>query len=589
MGSLKLTSEPRKISEDPAAVIREAAVGRDLVIAEPLQKSPIISEIERFAEKVSVTLPSGYHNYKNPRVIMTTMSDPVCDLIQIRSVGRRPDGDGYVMQDDTIKCLVLKYTDLDGRNGIAKLVDHGFRFYGNSSQTATLLRNWVNMPIVLRADRTGWLKTGDGTIYVRADGACLSAIADPVQPAIFIDPQPASAIIGGTFAGWQEQVARPALGNDTLVFGLCAAIAAPLLRAAGIETATFNFHSPKLAGKSLFLAVASSADRSPTTGARWSVSSETLQQLLDRTRDGMLALDALPENPSGKLLAHLTTLGDDGGYSQNDRDWRGITLSTAERPLTSLLLRNGKKVPASMMSRIIDVSVDTGIHELHGHPDVRAFIAAMRCGFDTHYGHLMPAFVQMVIDKHKEIESGLSRQIAESMAVIVDRAGIVDGDPEQRHSEALRRLALVAVAGELAIHSGLMPWPKNTALNAVCAVARRWNGSLSGDHGPADALCRLQAFLNQNGAAMNWTDKAASIVLPERSSGWQDKEYYYLTAGHIDAVTGLREAMPTLVDMGILAPGGQLNSLQFRMGRNIPGRPNLYRIRKDWSGVGPGG
>lgn len=303
MEGLEVTIEPGKISADPAAVIRETTVGHALVIAEPCPKNSIMSEMERFADQVGATLPSDYHNYKNPRVIMTTMSDPVCDLVQVLRVGRRLDGAGYVMQvafatrDGSIKRLVLEYADLNGRNGIARLVDHGFRFYGKSSQTATLLRKWVNMPIVLRADRTGWLKTDDGNIYVRADGACLSARADPDQPAILVNPQPETALKGGTFAGWQEQVAKPALGNDTLVFGLCATIAAPLLKVAGVETIVLNFHSPQSVGKSLMLAVASSADRSPATGARWSVPSETLQQLWGRNRDGMLALDALPEIP----------------------------------------------------------------------------------------------------------------------------------------------------------------------------------------------------------------------------------------------------------------------------------------------------
>lgn len=242
-----------------------------------------------------------------------------------------------------------------------------------------------------------------------------------------------------------------------------------------------------------------------------------------------------------------------------------------------------------MMSKIIDISVDTGIHELHGHQDVRAFISAMRCGFNSHYGHLMPAFIQMHIDDHAEIEAALPGRIAEYMAVIVNRAGLSIDDAKQRRSEALRRLALVAVAGELAIEADLLPWPGGTALSAVCAIARRWDRHQASDHEPAHALVRLQVFLSQIDAAIIWTNKAATLDLPNRSSGWQDEEYYYLTAGHIDAVTGLREALPALADMDILVPGGQSNSLQFKMSRNIPGRPNLYRIRKDWSGIRPGG
>lgn len=557
--------------------------------------APEVSEMAAFHAQVRAAIPPGFLVPKNEFIIRDDRMNLVCGLIQPMRWARRLDQSGYALEiafaarDGTIRRMVLEDREFGGRSGIASLMDHGFCVYGAPSEVKLLLRNWPDVPVVWRADRTGWLETPQGEVYMRADGTCLSR-TDPEPAVIMVKPEHYTLTKKGTFAGWKEQVALPALGNDMLVFALCATLAAPLLKRAAIETAMFNLHAKGPVGKSLLITVSTSADRSPATGVRWSVETTVLQQLLERTRDGVLALDALSENPSAKLLGHLTGLGDDGTYSQNDRDWRGVTLSTAERPLKALLSRFRKVVPAAMISRIVDIPIDTGCHgcldNLHGHQDAEAFIAAMRIGFNSHYGHLMPAFIEKIIDDSAEIDRMLPERIKETVAAIMTGIGVDADEIDKPHREALRRLALTAVAGEMAIGFGLLPWPENTALSAVCKIASRWLERELSDRCPGDVLRRLQLFLDQNDALLVWMDRVDDGDKGDKSLGWQDDDYYYLTAQHVDAVSGLKEAIPALVELGIVVPNNERNSWKFRFGRKFGVRWRYYRIRKGFSLMG---
>ncbi|WP_168217585.1 DUF927 domain-containing protein [Paracoccus liaowanqingii] len=578
-------------SSEPEAEASEAA-GRNLVIAQTLAADPEPPNLERFAALVREAVPPGFTVPRHTKVIVDEEFKPVCDLIRVEQWARRPDMSGYALKvtfaarDGGMKTLILEDSDLTSRNGISRLVDHGFCLLGSKTDLIRLLRSWENVPVAWRVDKTGWMETPGGRIFIRADGQTILRQTHSVEPVIMFNPERVDMISGGTFAGWKEQVARLALGNDLLIFAICAAIMPALLKSAAIETAVFNLFANGPVGKSLILAVATSADRSPATGARWSDASQSLQRLHALTRDGMLALDALPENPPGKLLAHLTSLGDDGIYTQNENDWRGVTMSTSERPLTGLLHRFRRTVPAAMIARNIDIRADIGrygcLNDLHGHPDYEEFAAAMHLGFKTHYGHLAPAFTQIIVNWREDIEAALPAWIRDAIAEIKHRAGISEPVTDVARKEALRRLALAAVAGEKAIGFGLLPWPKGTAMSAICTVASLWNVTDAQGGGPANVVCQLRAFLNDNGTGFVWTNTVHPSANHDMASGWQDDDYYYLTAGHVDAMPGLREAMIELAARNILAPGGQTNSWQYKMGRNIPGRPNVYRIRKNW-------
>ncbi|RJK92353.1 DUF927 domain-containing protein, partial [Paracoccus aestuarii] len=199
----------------------------------------------------------------------------------------------------------------------------------------------------------------DALVRVYGKPACIvSDNGTEFTSRAILNPDDSARMRRESLEGRQDQVARPAPGSDPLMFGIYATVAAPLFKLARIETAMFNLHARGPLGKSLALAVATSADRAPAGSARWSLEPALLEQMIWRTQDGILALDFLPENLTGKLLGHLVGLGEYGTYTQHDRDLRGVTLSTSDAPFLALLKRHRKVVPAAMVSRIIDIPVE---------------------------------------------------------------------------------------------------------------------------------------------------------------------------------------------------------------------------------------
>lgn len=542
--------------------------------------------MDELEDRVASGLHSGFK--LRGGTICTADNTEVCDLILPLCWARRADGSGYAVEvafatrNRTIAHMVLDNAELEGRRAIARLADHGFILIGTSSDFKKLLRFWRHVPDALRADHAGWLQTPSGEVYMRADGTCQRQDPTSPSPALLVGPQNTQS--AGTLAGWQDAVARPALGNDLLIFGICATLAAPLMRPADLQTAMFHIHGKGPIGKSHLVAVAASADRAPHLRQSWSVDPVRLEDLLGHSRDGMLDLDCLPENPSGQLLGRLTGLGDEAASGKHDRTWRGIRLSTGERPLSNLLVRNRKIVPAAMTSRVIDIAADIGRHgvfqELHGHEDAGSFLAAMRQGMEAHHGHLMPAFIDWIVHDCSAITRALPEQIVRTVAEILRRAELPTEAATGPRREALRRLALVAIAGEMAITRGLLPWPGSSAIAAVSAITGRWRLGQDAASDYGDVLLHLEAFINQNHAALTWIDAASASDRADPEKGWQDDEFVYLTSGQLDAIPHLRDALPDLVKTGIVVPGKERNSWKYRMGRQFKDRWRYYRIRK---------
>lgn len=552
--------------------------------------TPGAVDLADFVAAIREELDPGFMCLQGSGVISTGDGTPVSGLIRVLRTGARDDRSGHVLEvafvahDGTLQRLTLENSALNGTAGLNRLTDHGFKLLGKASDFRHLLRSWRGAPTVRRTDRTGWMSGPGGDIYMRADGNSIPHNEDLGSAPLLVNPDHSARMRRGSLEGWQDQVARPALGSDPLVFGICAAVAAPLLKLARIETAMFNLHAKGPVGKSLAVAVATSADRAPAGSARWSLEPALLEQMIRRTHDGILALDSLPENLTGELLGHLIGLGEDGSYTQHDRDGRGVTLSTSESSFPALLKRHRTVVPAATVSRIIDIPVDIGAHgvlgSVHGHSDVRAFVSTIGSGLKAHHGHLLPAFIQRVINDHAMISHTLPARLDAAAERLLrnDRISIVAGDGARL--EALRRLALVAVAGEMAIEYGLLPWPAETAEAAVLAMAVRWHSADLPKFGLDAVLQRLRTFLETSDKAFKHLSTAGPKITSDKELGWQDDTYYYLTTKQMRLVEGLSTAVPELVAQGIIVPGGQGNSWQFRMGRQFNPRPNLYRICK---------
>ena len=116
-------------------------------------------------------------------------------------------------------------------------------------------------------------------------------------------------------------------------------------------------------------------------------------------------------------------------------------------------------------------------------------------------------------------------------------AGFDHGDnPVQ--ARAARTFAILAVAGELARHYGIVPWPANTALDACKTLFTRWKEQLkaSGAETPEAKICALVANFISRFAESRFSDV-------DGSSGPQDPRIHD-RAGYWEQINGRASDLP---------------------------------------------
>jgi putative DNA primase/helicase len=152
--------------------------------------------------------------------------------------------------------------------------------------------------------------------------------------------------------------------------------------------------------------------------------------------------------------------------------WRVCVISSGERSIESHLAAMKIDHKAGQGIRIADVPVtgSYGIFEdLHGRTDGAAFADELRGAAAQYYGVAGPLFVERLID---ELSSGLSlsTRLAETMPRFGD-------DLNAQETRVARGFGIAALAGELAIEWGIVPWEKGEALTSAISIFGHWRAA----------------------------------------------------------------------------------------------------------------
>lgn len=513
-------------------------------------------DIAHFYAELRRGLPEEYCFNEEQQVIFEPLRfEWICGPIRVASYPRRVDGSGW--------CVHVEYLDRDGKLGrhtfpqvelntgkgrhIADLIDKGMAIYAEPFWTTRVLRAWQDVPHGWRVDAAGWFTDPDGvTSFVRGDGRAHQPASGNVPPVVHASPATDRPALSGTLEGWQEDVATQALGNPALIFAVSAALAGPLLRWSGIDTAGFNVSGPSGIGKSLMLRIALSCGSAPSTLMPWGAAQTGLHRLSAQSQDGLLALDAFPGDPDARHLKALLAMGDDAASGRilpaRDPDggerWRRLLLSTSELPF-STILRRKKGVPVALTTRIVDIrelATEHGlVAHLHGASDSRQFARRLEASMQRHHGHLLGLFLDMLVNGLAEIRAQLDDRILELARHLQEHCQIhAPGSPACQPAIA-ERFALVALAGELAVRFGLLPWPFGAAEEAAQTMAAR------AYPGPDPVMMDVDSSLDllRNHVARHRdriVDLPAGrpIETPPHTVGWRDEEHIYLQGEPIE-------------------------------------------------------
>lgn len=324
------------------------------------------------------------------------------------------------------------------------------------------------------------------------------------EPLILEDKEAAATLNEkGTLEDWQRKVSVPALHSTRLMFGLCAAMAAPLLPIVGIPSTIFHFFGKRGKGKTSILRAAISVFGDEERLLTWNATDNGLEGLAQVHNNQPLILDEIGQ-ATDKAIESVYDLTNGVEKSRKSRDaklrkptrWKINILSSGEHSLTGIKKQKARRGDSGTSSgelvRFICIPADPGrgLGVLDSLPDAsesegdalstikraKAFIDAFAALEAT--GSAGRAFLMALMNEVNADSQGVSRMKSRLKAMINTMAETLNNDSPVTDSElrVLERFAVVALAGELATSYGITgdKWATGTATKAVLECFKAW-------------------------------------------------------------------------------------------------------------------
>ena len=487
---------------------------------------------------------------------------------------------------------------------------------------------------VRTATRTGWYdpKSG-GAVFVLPDRAFGSVVGEVVR--LSLDPAPSIYRERGTLEHWKHKVSRRCVGNSRLLFGVACGFAATLLHIVGMEGGGFNLRGDSSKGKTTVIDAAASVWGAPSKSGpdafvrQWRTTSNALEATAAAHNHVLLPMDEMGEAEKGEGPACAYMLangigkerGRPGGGNRRAVTFLTLVLSSSESSMARQAEEAKTRLNAGQEVRILDIPAvvaggfgcfDT-VQEL---ADGATFAQELRRAVLEQHGTAGPAFVEQVaaeLAANPDFVSDLSERIDEWCRVNVPASA--DGQVRR----AARRLALVAVAGELAAQWELVDWPSGAASHGVAIVFRAWMDERGGSGNREDMalFAALRRFTAEHGSArfevIKQSDPAemdpqAEANLPDgpktiNRAGWRwqeknaegEKVWIYgiipaVFSREIAGAVGLEEkdACARLGKAGLIRSAMEGGETRYKIKQRVPGNGRLRLVMVEPAKEGDG-
>lgn len=384
----------------------------------------------------------------------------------------------------------------------------------------------------------------------------------------------------GTLAGWQAGVAVLAVGNPLLLLALSAGFAGPLLGKCQVEGGGLHFVGESSTGKTTLLEAACSIWGGSNFRRSWRTTANGLEGAAALFNDGLLALDEISECNPQEIGAIVYALGNGRGKQRASRSgaarsvarWRCFIISSGERSIGTAMAEGGHRTKAGQSVRLLDLPVACqygAFDELHGLASAAALSDAVKRTAATHFGHAGRAFLQRLTHDTRDFSAQLER--IKALPEFVAEGG------EGQDKRAAARLALLALAGELAIEYGIVPWEEGAALQAAADGLQRWRaGRGRGNDERRQILDQLSAFIERHGDSRFSDAGATADTMRVNRAGWWREEpdgrvYLFNSDGMREALQGhdFKRALDTLQAAGVLIATGAERAKPHRIGGRL--------------------
>lgn len=330
----------------------------------------------------------------------------------------------------------------------------------------------------------------------------------------------------GDLAGWKTEVAAKCEGNPVLTLAIGCALAGPLLTLVGVLGGGVHLVGDSSSGKSLAQLIGSSVWGDPGVfAASWDMTKGGLEIEASGRNDTLLPLDEIKRADPKRVqeMAYSLANGQGKGTMTREREgraklsWRLLTLSSGERSLSEHAAIGGNAAHAGAELRMVDVNAGTRTHrafdELHG-LEGADFHRLLTVAVGTHHGHIGPEFVEKLLVS--DDRPGLLEDFASIRAKFIE-----DNAQAGRVAD---RFAVIALAGEMAIAYGLLPWAPGSALTDCQLLYGEWLRRVgSGNAEDRQILAGILDFIDRHGSSRfsDVDDQTPDTKVFNRAGYWE--------------------------------------------------------------------
>lgn len=472
----------------------------------------------------------------------------------------------------------IPLADIGEREGWRKLKAGGVNVTTRTGLRATLA-DWLqrsgNGEVWQVSHATGWQHGA----YIMPDG---EIIGTPAAPVLFNGRSSAAAgyTLKGTAEGWRESVGRLAAGNYSMMTGIAAALAAPLIGLVEADGFGLHFYEQSSAGKTTTANVAASLYGNPDLlRLTWYGTALGLANEAAAHNDALMPLDEIGQgadpvevyksayalfNGTGKLQG-----AKEGGNRELKR-WRTVAVSTGEVDLETFIAGAGRKAKAGQLVRLLNIPLSKAIH-FQEYQNGKQHADALKDAWQHQHGAAGREWVKWLANHQQEAKDAVRAAEARWRSLIPADYG------EQVHRVGARFAILEAA---LVLGKVITGWDTQTSRDAIQHSFNAWVREFgTGNKEHQQIIEQCEAFLNAYGmsrfAPLDYDPRDLPIheLYGYRDKGGESDEpvlFYVLPAPFRDQLAkGFNKdtAARILCEAGMLKKSTSVKGWQIRMPR----------------------
>ncbi|MEH5014623.1 DUF927 domain-containing protein [Phytobacter diazotrophicus] len=335
--------------------------------------------------------------------------------------------------------------------------------------------------------------------YIMPDG---EVIGDPATPILFNGRSAASSgyAVAGTAESWRDSVARLAGGNPSMMLGVAAALAAPLIGLVGADGFGVHLFEQSSAGKTTTANIASSLWGEPDAlRLTWYGTALGIANEAEAHNDSLLPLDEVGQGSSAKDVATSAyTLFNGAGKLQGAKEggnrelkrWRTVAISTGEMDIETFLAAGGIKVKAGQLVRLLNIPMEKST-VFNGLANGKAHADALKEAWTDNHGAAGREWVKWLAGHQQEAKQAVRDAQARWR-------GLIPADYGEQVHRVAERFAILETA--LVSGASITGWGEQSCRDAIQHSFNAWVKEFgTGNKEHQQIIEQCEAFLNAYG------------------------------------------------------------------------------------------